>query len=85
MKHGLPLNLIAQTSFVFEEGRGPIAPLDLGDAKGKAAGIRFDNQSLWSRIERTVDASIASTCAGCDNSKRPHLLSLTKIDRMPVS
>jgi hypothetical protein len=33
------------------------------EAKQKAGGIRFDDQSLRSRIEGTVDAWIASSCA----------------------
>jgi hypothetical protein len=30
------------------------------EAKQKAGGIRFDDQSLWSRIKSTVDAWIAN-------------------------
>ena len=33
------------------------------EAKQKAGGIRFDDQSLWSRIKSTVDAWIANACA----------------------
>jgi hypothetical protein len=33
------------------------------EAKQKAGGIRFDNQSIWSRIKSTVDAWIANACA----------------------
>ena len=33
------------------------------EAKQKAGGIRFDDQSLRSRIEGTVDAWIANSCA----------------------
>ena len=33
------------------------------EAKQRAGGIRFDDQSLWSRIKSTVDAWIANACA----------------------
>ena len=33
------------------------------EAKQKPGGIRFDDQSLWSKIETTVDAWIAGACA----------------------
>jgi hypothetical protein len=33
------------------------------EAKQKAGGIRFDDQSLWSRIKSTVDAWITNACA----------------------
>ena len=33
------------------------------EKKQKAGGIRFDDQSLWSRIKSTVDAWIANACA----------------------
>jgi hypothetical protein len=33
------------------------------EAKQKAGGIRFDDQSLWSRIKSTVDAWLANACA----------------------
>jgi hypothetical protein len=32
-------------------------------AKQKAGVVRFDDQSLWSRIKSTVDAWIANACA----------------------
>jgi len=33
------------------------------ETKQKAGGIRFDDQSLWSKIKSTVDAWIANACA----------------------
>jgi hypothetical protein len=33
------------------------------EAQHKAGGIKFDDQSLWSRIKSTVDAWIADACA----------------------
>ena len=33
------------------------------EVKQRAGGIRFDDQSLWSRIKSTVDAWIANACA----------------------
>src|ERR1700739_2983616 len=45
-------------------------------AKGRAGGIRFDNASLWSRIENRVGVWFAAVCA--DKNQSENLLTVTR-------
>jgi hypothetical protein len=45
-------------------------------AKEHAGGIRFDNASLWSRIERRVDVWFAEVCA--DRNQNEHMIPRSK-------
>ena len=46
------------------------------EAKGQAGGIKFDNASLWSRIETRVDVWFAEVCA--DRNKNENLIRRSK-------
>ena len=45
-------------------------------AKEHAGGIRFDNASLWSRIEKRVDVWFAGVCA--DRNQNEHMIPRSK-------
>jgi hypothetical protein len=45
-------------------------------AKGHAGGIRFDNASLWSKIENRVDVWFAEVCT--DRNQNENLLRRSK-------
>jgi len=45
-------------------------------AKEHAGGIRFDNASLWSRIEKRVDVWFAEVCA--DMNQNEHMIPRSK-------
>jgi hypothetical protein len=45
-------------------------------AKGHDGGIRFDNSSLWSRIENRVDVWFAEVCA--DRNQNENLIRRSK-------
>jgi hypothetical protein len=45
-------------------------------AKGQAGGIRFDNASLWSKIEKRVDVWFAEVCA--DRKQNEHMIPRSK-------
>ena len=45
-------------------------------AKGHAGGIRFDNASLWSKIENRVDVWFAEVCA--DRNQNEHMIPRSK-------
>ena len=45
-------------------------------AKGHAGGIRFDNASLWSKIENRVSVWFAEICA--DRNQNEHMIPRSK-------
>ncbi|MFY9984158.1 MAG: hypothetical protein WAK31_05340 [Chthoniobacterales bacterium] len=46
------------------------------EAKGQAGGIRFDNASLWSKIENRVSVWFAEVCA--DRNQNQNLIRRSK-------